>query len=706
MVRWRPGAGARRGLRRVLLAFGALASAPAHAACQDLLPVPAPVAGPTRLVTPRDIVTLRNIGTTDASWVPPESPLAVSPDGKRIAFVMTRADPSANRYCRVLMVMELRPGARPRVVDRGGDYMAITYPLRGFMVQPGAPDIVTPAWSPDGRSLAYRKRIAGRTEAWLADADGGGARSLARLEVDVDALAWSADGARLVLSSRPGFAVQQRAIAREGLSGFLYDDRFAPNDAARPALAAGEPRVLQSVAIATGTIAPASAADAARMAPAFLPGVPTALVASSSIGRRAWLAPETKSLLSPMRLHAEAPGGGSIVCSFARCAGSISALAWVGEAIVYLRREGWANGTWALYRWSPGTGAPRRILATQDAVHGCVPAGRQLVCLAENATTPPRIEIVNPGSGRRRALFDPNPEFHAIRLGKVRRLRIVNDIGLEAWADLVLPPGYQSGRIPLVIVQYHSDGFLRGGTGDDYPVHAFAARGMAVLSFERPKIVAALDRKVATPAELIAADTRGWADRRSILSALEVAIHEAVQLGVADPRRIGITGLSDGAETAVFALINTPIFAAAAISSEAIEPNTTMIYGGPRWAETLRAEGYPPLGRDDPGFWKPISLARNAARIDTPILMQVADREYLLSLEAWAALKQAGKPVELFVYPDEYHNKWQPAHRLATYERSLDWFDYWLAGRRDPDPAKAGQYRRWDALARLRAKAG
>jgi hypothetical protein len=40
----------------------------------------------------------------------------------------------------------------------------------------------------------------------------------------------------------------------------------------------------------------------------------------------------------------------------------------------------------------------------------------------------------------------------------------------------------------------------------------------------------------------------------------------------------------------------------------------------------------------------------------------------------------------------------QPRHRLAVFERNLDWFRYWLQGARDPDPAKADQYARWDRM--------
>jgi hypothetical protein len=55
----------------------------------------------------------------------------------------------------------------------------------------------------------------------------------------------------------------------------------------------------------------------------------------------------------------------------------------------------------------------------------------------------------------------------------------------------------------------------------------------------------------------------------------------------------------------------------------------------------------------------------------------------------------------MYVFAHEYHQKWRPAHRLATYERAIDWFDFWLNGRTDTDSGKHEQYARWRALARL-----
>ncbi|MDF1835794.1 MAG: hypothetical protein P1U62_13075, partial [Alteraurantiacibacter sp. bin_em_oilr2.035] len=46
----------------------------------------------------------------------------------------------------------------------------------------------------------------------------------------------------------------------------------------------------------------------------------------------------------------------------------------------------------------------------------------------------------------------------------------------------------------------------------------------------------------------------------------------------------------------------------------------------------------------------------------------------------------------------ETHVKWQPAHRQAIYERSVEWFEFWLMDRINCDPARAQQYRRWSAM--------
>lgn len=693
---------------QALIAVTALGlPAQARATCENLLPSRAPLDEPKRLVTPDDLLGIRDIGYPDAAAAPPDSPLAVSPDGRRIAFVIARADKTSNAYCRGLVIQDLQPGGVPRLVDTGGTFMPFVVPNRGLLINTGGGEVVTPVWSPDGSTIAYRKRIDGRTEAWIAQSDGRTGRRLARLAVDIEAVAWSEDGRRVIFASHPGYAAQAQALEREGAAGYLYDDRWQPNDDSRPALVEDTAIAAQSVDLLSGIVEPAQERDVAHLPPQYAAGLPAALAAQTARGRRAWLAPDTNLLVSPMRLHAQGANGQVIACEAEACSGSIETVHWMEGAVVYLRREGWAKGAFALYRWTPGPGAPSRLFVTEDELSGCVPANRELVCLVENSAQPRRLVRIDPDTGARHVLFDPNPQFGRLRLGSVRRLKIRNAFGLEAWADLVVPPDYRGGRLPTVVVQYYSRGFLRGGGGDEYPVHPSAAQGIAVLSIQRPALVAMRDPAATTNEALTAGGIRDWAERRSLLDVIERGLDEAVRLGVTDPDRVGITGQSDGSASSIFALINTRRFKAAAIGSCCLEPGTMMIYGGKRWARFNKAIGYPDLGTNQGTFWAPVSLGANAARIDAPLLMQVADHEYLLSLEAWARLKQARHPVEMFVYPDEYHNKWQPAHRHAVYARGLDWFAYWLAGRRDSDPAKAPQYRRWDQLEQERkAKEG
>src|SRR5262249_56435562 len=85
-------------------------------------------------------------------------------------------------------------------------------------------------------------------------------------------------------------------------------------------------------------------------------------------------------------------------------------------------------------------------------------------------------------------------------------------------------------------------------------------------------------------------------------------------------------------------------------------------------------------------------------RVEAPLLVNTADSEFISNLPLVTSLEQLGKPVELFVYPNELHIKNQPKHRLEIYERNLDWLRFWLKDEEDPNQAKSQQYSRWRRL--------
>jgi dipeptidyl aminopeptidase/acylaminoacyl peptidase len=685
-----------------------VAGAGQAADCTSILPPASPPAHATRSITSGDLVGLRDFGPMGVGDVNAEL-FGLSPDHRRAAFQIRRADATSNSYCFAMVVLDLRPGGGPVVVDTGGEYIRETYSVLGFAANtaPGTPKSIIPQWSPDGHWIAYLRRDLGSIQVWRAPTDGGPGEQVTHAGFDVERFAWTKDGEGVIFSGRPALVAANRAIDAEGLKGFHFDDRFMPASSDRPLVR--EPVAVEVFVqnIGQDTARVATSSETLELDPDQDPRQPAgARVVALDDAGLAWTdAAEDGNVASPTRLHTRSARFGTRICTADICDG-ITNLWWTKDqsALLYLRREGWRLSQTGLYLWRAGRPLPERVLITDDALLGCQMLNdSHLLCGDESSLRPRRLISINFETGELRPIFDPNPEFSLIRLGSVTRLKFKNSYGVPTFADLVLPPDHQPGQThPLIVVNYESRGFLRGGTGDEYPIQVLAARGFAVLSMQNP-ISIGMSHGAKSYEEVNRMNRVNWVDRRSIVSSIETAINLAVARGVADPKRVGITGLSDGASTVIYALINTRRFAAAAVSSCCEEPSVVGYLDGPAVGGWLNAMGYPTLMQPDDAFSAATSFRLSGAKVEAPLLMQLADREYMASLEGYTALKELGKPVDLYVFPDENHVKWQPAHRKAAYDRAVDWFVFWLEGQEDSDPSKTDQYRRWEAM---RAAAG
>ncbi|UYY57178.1 Atxe2 family lasso peptide isopeptidase [Sphingomonas sp. S2-65] len=663
--------------------------------CAALLPATTAAPQARRPLTPTDLVQLRDIGPADPTQQY-AGLFSVSPDGTHAAFQLRRGDPAANGYCLAMVVVVLRPGGEAVVVDRGGDFIRPTLDFRGMANFPaGVADPITPRWSPDGSFIVYRRRDRGAVQLWRAQADGSASKAITSSDDDIDDFRISADGRRIIYATRPGLRTALADIDQEGLSGFRYDGRFSPASSNRPFPPGPIDWATWALDLASMTTRAATPDEAALLDKSSMREGSWTEAATTS-GARAWVQPPARTLYASRGRLGVTAGGRTELCNAPECADA-SYPWWAGGKVRFMRREGWGNSATAIYEWKPGARSPSRLYVTDDLFLGCVPTGEALTCLREGALQPRRLERLDPASGRREIMFDPNPEFANLRLGRVERLRSRNSFGLESFADLVLPVGYEPGkRYPLVVVQYTSRGFLRGGTGDDYPIQAFANRSFAVLSFDRPDSVGLRSTTDFLEADRI--NLKDFADRRSVLESLEAAVRIAIERGIADPARIGITGLSDGASTAGFALLHSKLFSAFAMSSCCWDTGLP-VRVGPGAAQHFYFMGYPKTIDDSESaraLWRQIAISPNARDIHAPILAQVADDEHWSSLQSFTALRELGRPIDLYVFPGEHHVKWQPAHRLAVYARSIDWFDYWLNGMKAAD--RPGEVGRWEAM--------
>lgn len=688
----------------------ALAAAPTGVKADECRALPPPhieEADASRLPTVDDLLGLRDIG---AAWVMDTSTavFSVSPDMRSIALQLRRADLGRNDYCLGVYVIGLEPSVPAVEVNRGGEDIRHMTKGDSFArsVPPGNAENLVPKWSPDGIGLAFLRRDHGVTQVWYWTASSGIARAVTDERTDVETFTWSDDGRSVIFSTRSGLIAAEANITKEATEGFLFDDRFVPVASNRPFVPEPISIDVFAVDVATGRRRTATSVEQRGLVGVSngATAAKAAWVVTGPEGRSAWaVTSDANDVTAPLRLHLGIPGKTDTACDDPACLGVTDAM-WAtdGHTVVFLRYEGWRRSQTGLYAWSPLHGV-RRILLTEDLLLGCSPVLGAIVCAHEGALQPREVVRISLDSGRIVSLFDPNPEFKGLKLGTVQRLKWRNAHGIESYGDFVLPPSHKAGdRHPMVVVQYQSRGFLRGGTGDEFPIQVLAAHGFAVLSVERPPTVG-MSQRPKTWDEVNRLDRLDWADFRSVQSSLEAGVAMAVATGTVDPSRVGLTGLSNGASTAQFTVIHDKVFSALALATCCEEPPIANTLQGPVYSSRMHEFGYPNLVEDGTAFWQDMSIRQNLDKLDLPILLQLADNEYLGGLESYMSLKAAGKPVELYVFPNEFHIKWQPMHRKAAYTRAVDWFDFWLQGHVDPEPSKRPQYQRWNALKESRS---
>ena len=318
-------------------------------------------------------------------------------------------------------------------------------------------------------------------------------------------------------------------------------------------------------------------------------------------------------------------------------------------------------------------------------------AGRWIACTRETNVSPPELVIIDQRTGITRKLVDLNPEFRHIQLSSVERISGVNHFGEDWFGQLVKPARYEEGkRYPLIVTLYRSgDYFLLGATGNENPIQVYAARGFAVLSFNIGRNH--LRNKKDFDDSLV-----NWA---SPAASLKMAVQLLVERGLVDPKKVGLAGLSRGADILEYTISHSQMFQAAVESGPGARDPFFYYMAGTVW-HRLFAEwslGGWPEGESREN-WGKLAASLNADHIETPLLMNSPDSEFIGSMALFSSLEDLHKPVELYIYPNELHIKNQPKHRYEIYERNVDWFRFWLEGEKDSSPQKKDQYSRWETL--------
>jgi dipeptidyl aminopeptidase/acylaminoacyl peptidase len=317
----------------------------------------------------------------------------------------------------------------------------------------------------------------------------------------------------------------------------------------------------------------------------------------------------------------------------------------------------------------------------------------------EGLNSPPALFATDPKTGRTRMILDPEPRLRGgFKLGRAENIEWRDRDGRNWQGRLYYPVDYVAGRQYPLVVQTHGgliedNTFLLTGnldvTGTSYAAQALANRGMMVLTTKERGEALRDDR----PDEPVV-----------VMNIYESAVEHLKILGLIDASRVGILGYSRSGWWVEYSLAHSKVDYAAAIVAD----NMELSYGQYLYRVSMRS-GYGAMAGAHPvgeglQTWFAHAPGFNVHKIRTPLRME-RDQFGLIGIlghwEMFSMLRQLDKPVEMYVIPDSelgVHPLQMPHQKFASQSATVDWMDFWLNGREDPDPTKADQYKRWRKL--------
>lgn len=293
------------------------------------------------------------------------------------------------------------------------------------------------------------------------------------------------------------------------------------------------------------------------------------------------------------------------------------------------------------------------------------PNGRIALLDAYNERPPELIAL----DRTERRLTDHNAWLASRALGETRDIAFPSG-GAEIHGYVVLPPDYDPAKLYPLIADLHGGPVYQHSHEFDLDTRLFAAAGYVVLKINpRGSSGRGFDFSRAIYADW------GNLDARDI----SAGITHAIDLGLADPGKIGVGGWSYGGILTDY-MIASDTRIKAAVSGAGVA-NVLGTFGVDMYAREYLFELGAPW--DNLETWTRLAYPfLEPERITAPTLFMCAEADDNVpcagSEQMYQALRTTGVPTRLIVYPGENHGLVVPSYLVHRMRHTIEWFDRWL----------------------------
>lgn len=627
-------------------------------------------------------------------WKLPSRP-RISPDGKKVAFLVTENDLAKSRALTHLWWVdtEMKQTRRLTHLDEA---------------------VTAHAWSPDGRWLGFlsKRTVDGiaKSQVWLLPVDGGEAFPLTRCAEGVLDWKWSPDGKAVYFVTREieseAAATLKEKQKKQKVDAVVVDHEkfrreiwratiehqnservFAGDLGLAEIFPSPDGRWIAYRTNRTGDPDHDSAHDlwlldlTTRVASPLVEraGQERSVVWSPDSLRVAFLAPRDAKLrysqeevfVMPVIGQGTRPEPQRLSQNFI---GSIEALHWSKNNVLSFAAAVGTGSRLFLLDAAGGAIRPAGPEATFLADADWTPDGSAAAALLESATSLPEVATLRNGDTQAQKLTDLNPQLEDFALGAQEVVRWKSKDGKEIEGVLIRPVGWDATKKYPLLLDIHGGPYGRRSntliTGN--VPQAWAARGWLVLQPNfRGSSGYGHEFGLANRGDV------GGRDYEDIAAGVDYAIAQ----GGADPERLAVMGESYGGYMTNWMIGHSQRFRAAVSAFGLFSLLTDFSNSAyPSWETDYLGKFY----WEDLQLYLDRSPQKFVQHMQTPVLILHGDDDdntfISNSKEMYQALKVLNRKVKFVRFPREGHGFIEPQHILARFRETAAWLETHVPG--------------------------